>query len=848
MARRPVRRGAQSFACHLLNMGRTKYGDCIVVQRGGMSILIDGGHPGDWKDNEYRPSIPAQLEQILGGQAPYHFDLLVVTHCHQDHIGCLPKLIAEDIITCNRALVADEKLGFGIDDQGGSDVRVTAAPERIRRLVAALSEEDHSNLRGPALEEFLSDAALLQDSYSAMLDKLARNTDVIRYRGLSDVNPLINAMSPTGMQILGPTTDQLVHCAETIQRVSGDAVDLLADFADANESPAETYLRLMASESDAADEVSHEVGWAKNCQSIILTFGSEDARVLLPGDMQFAEPGIAEIEGFVHELRESVKRAGPFVFAKLPHHTSHNGISQDILTEWQWPPLLGHSGGFNDPKHPHAGTLQLLKRLARQHDFQYGRTDRNGLITVYPAQQDMEGRGRFNDFTPNFASDEATKPAVVEPVPPPGGMGVATTSASEQFIDITFVRIPYADGRVSIDGRVIEISRPRHDQPARQEASVPPGSPGGDRLAPEPARPPGRDNALAAGRALPALLFVTDAARLRQNVGEDADRAIRVVERAGHRLVNASGAALIPNTRLAIIESKPKGVVILGGYDVVPSQRIDVLGPDLRARIPANLVARDKDGFIVWSDDVYGDVEPDGVPELPVSRIPDARMGSFFLSQLTQSGIGQAGRYGLRNRERSFADAVYANIPGNEALQISYPQQPSVQQRQLAACECVYFMLHGDYRNSTVFWGEDDDGHLTAIDIASLPTSGIGVAFAGCCWGALTVSDPALVASGQPIPRMVERSMALSILKAGARAFVGATGVHYSPGGRGGFFGGPLHAAFWDEIRRNVSPAQALFNARQTYLLDIPHGRTALWDLAVERKLYKQFTCLGLGW
>ncbi|MDF0522488.1 hypothetical protein P0R31_35195 [Bradyrhizobium yuanmingense] len=631
--------------------------------------------------------------------------------------------------------------------------------------------------------------------------------------------------------------------------MSGDAVDLLADFADANESPAETYLRLMESESDAADEVSHEVGWAKNCQSIILTFGTEDARILLPGDMQFAEPGIAEIDGFVRELRDSVKRAGPFVFAKLPHHTSHNGINQDILSEWQWPPLLGHSGGFNDPKHPHSGTLQLLKRLARQHDFQYGRTDRNGLITIYPAQQEMEGRGRFNDFTPNVASDEAAAPAIAERVPPSGSAGVATTSsASEQFIDITFVRMPYADGRVSIDGREIEISRPSHDLPIRQEAVVPPGRSRGDWPRPEVARSPGRDNALAAGRVLPPLLFVTDSTRLRQNIGEDADRAIRIVERGGHRLVNASSAELITDTRLAMLESKPKGVVILGGYDVVPSQRIDVLGPDLRARIPANLVARDKDGFIVWSDDVYGDIEPDGVPELPVSRIPDARMGSFFLSQLTQSGIGQAGRYGLRNRERPFADAVYANIPGNEAVQISCPQQPSAQQRQLAARECVYFMLHGDYRNSTVFWGEDDGGNLTAIDIASLPASGIGIAFAGCCWGALTVSDPALVSNGQPTPRMVERSMALSILKAGARAFVGTTGVHYSPGAQGGFFGGPLHAAFWDEIRKKVPPAQALHNARQTYLLDIPHGRTALWDLAVERKLYKQFTCLGLGW
>lgn len=158
-------------------------------------------------------------------------------------------------------------------------------------------------------------------------------------------------------------------------------------------------------------------------------------------------------------------------------------------------------------------------------------------------------------------------------------------------------------------------------------------------------------------------------------------------------------------------------------------------------------------------------------------------------------------------------------------------------------------MLHGDYRDGTTFWGEDNSGNLAAIDVGSLPQAGIGVAFAGCCWGALTVSEPAFLAGTQPpTPRMIERSMALSILKAGARAFVGATGVHYSPGDPGDFFGGPLHQLFWAEIAGGTAPAQALLNARNAYLLQIPHNRPALWNQAVERKLYKQFTCLGLGW
>src|SRR5262249_55610462 len=184
---------------------------------------------------------------------------------------------------------------------------------------------------------------------------------------------------------------------------------------------------------------------------------------------------------------------------------------------------------------------------------------------------------------------------------------------------------------------------------------------------------------------------------------------------------------------------------LVGGYDVVPSQRVDVLGPDLRARIPASLVARDRDGFIVWSDDTYGDRDGDLVPELPVSRIPDARLGSFFLTVVTAAGAGQRGRFGLRNRDRPFADKIYVSLTVTEPIQVSAPQRRNVSHRQEPARTNVYFMLHGDYRNSTTFWGEDDSGASPAIDIASVPTANIHVAFAGCCWGALTVSEPAFL-------------------------------------------------------------------------------------------------------
>src|SRR5436190_157992 len=92
---------------YILDVGKTMYGDCILITNGGTKILIDGAHPGD------DDLITSQLSSILNQEPPFNIDLLIVTHCHIDHIGCLPALIKNDTIVPAIALVADEKLGFG---------------------------------------------------------------------------------------------------------------------------------------------------------------------------------------------------------------------------------------------------------------------------------------------------------------------------------------------------------------------------------------------------------------------------------------------------------------------------------------------------------------------------------------------------------------------------------------------------------------------------------------------------------------------------------------------------------------------------------------------------------------
>src|SRR5437867_12967535 len=150
---------ADSLTIWLLDMGTEQYGDCLVCRRGNRTILIDGGHPGDFQDRNGFKSIPNQLRAILKKQPPFDIDLLIVTHCHRDHIGCLPALVQDGVLKIKRALVADETFGFGhIDDRGPVD-----ASDPVGRLAAALREEDHSNLPAIELDRFLADAATLEE-------------------------------------------------------------------------------------------------------------------------------------------------------------------------------------------------------------------------------------------------------------------------------------------------------------------------------------------------------------------------------------------------------------------------------------------------------------------------------------------------------------------------------------------------------------------------------------------------------------------------------------------------------------------------------------------------------------
>ena len=117
-------------AVYLLDIGKEQYGDAVLCAFDNITVRIDGAHLSS-KDH-----IKAQLSQLFGGNnTPHQLSLLIVTHAHKDHIGCLPELVDEDFILPKWALVADPDLGWGGSKALAS---LRGLPHNVQRLVALL--------------------------------------------------------------------------------------------------------------------------------------------------------------------------------------------------------------------------------------------------------------------------------------------------------------------------------------------------------------------------------------------------------------------------------------------------------------------------------------------------------------------------------------------------------------------------------------------------------------------------------------------------------------------------------------------------------------------------------------
>ncbi|HSG39143.1 MAG TPA: MBL fold metallo-hydrolase [Thermoanaerobaculia bacterium] len=313
---------AKVFQIHLLDMGAHKYGDCILCQIGRKVILIDGGHLGDQKRRhpDY-PSIPEQLEEILGQPAPWRVDLLVVTHTHSDHIGCLPNLVKNGLLTAAWVLAADEELGWG-EVEGADAALLSDAPEPVRQVFALLREEPPSFASREELEAFASDAATQRANYTAMLKALKeKGAKVVRY-GKDNPAALLRAFRSTGLKILGPSEEHLRTCALQIGDMGRDAIEAISARLeqDASLDIAALYRELRENGGEGAagaDSEGFSASAAVNDQSLVLSFGTGERKVLLTGDMQFGGPGVHGLDDEMAALRQEIARS-PFRWSSWP--------------------------------------------------------------------------------------------------------------------------------------------------------------------------------------------------------------------------------------------------------------------------------------------------------------------------------------------------------------------------------------------------------------------------------------------------------------------------------------------------------------------------------------------------
>jgi beta-lactamase superfamily II metal-dependent hydrolase len=831
-----------SLRVSLLDVGQAEYGDALLLQFDDRSVLIDGAHPGDQSAKGVHVAFPDQLSVLLEQtNAPYSVNLLVVTHAHADHIGCLPFLIANNLVAADWALVADPGLGWGRLPAAAPDAAVDA---RVRQVITALREERPSPRTDDAtLSTLIADAADLESRYVQMLSTLgSRGTQVVRY-GLDDPVNLLQAFDDIGLSILGPSTGQLSACARLIATATQDLMQVGSNLFEQDDraTTLEAYRRL-AWRTPTADEAVARPGSAINLQSLVTSFEFDGATVLTAGDMQWMDPDTAEpdiIEG-LRSLREQIRAAAPYAFVKLSHHGSENACSPELLDDLAGTPVFGICAGERSTSHPNASVLDALND--RREELTWVRTDHNrgARVTFEASQIGIElDAGEVDDATPN-TTDELTFAGM--PLAPPRQYSrplvrvARAAQGGEENVEV-IVKVPnkltQVDVSVSVNPRGANVLPSAVIEPEVDLGAI----------------------RIGGGRDLPDLLFVTNAVALARNIGAaEAEALIRTLREAASQLIDdvpcgpGSAAQALRTVRERLSTPGLRGVVILGGYDVAPGFVVDCLPPDLRRAIGSN---SDADDFVVWSDDPYGDMDGDGLPELPVSRIPDGKSADLLLAAIQANDARLTNpRFGIRNKLRPFADEVFAALPAPGDLLVSAPAT-STQPAFLLDADLTYIMLHGDFDDSTRFWGEEPPEYPVGVALPNVPAQSARVVLAGCCWGALIAdkrasrADPTLDV-GQ---KSAGTSIALAFLAAGALGYIGCTGSHYSPTDppyRSA--GGPMHAAFWQQVLAGKGPSEALFLAKAAYARDMPHGQTSTITQAIEFKILRIFTCLGLGW
>lgn len=393
---------SEDFKVHLLDVGEEKYGDCVLCQFGDVSVLIDGSHRGD------DDLILKQLKRLLRQQTlPVRVSLLIVTHPHDDHIGCFPSLVAGDKLRADWALVADPKYRWGDPDE--NEDFFAGADYRTRALSEALLEEDRADLPDDELALFIDNAGTLVSRYRTMIRQLeSRGTRVVR-NGSDNPAAMLAAFAGVGLKVVGPKRGHLEECRRLLLEGSQDSLDFVGDAlnGDGVLNVVDAYRNLIGGNA-AADFHDNPNKGAINLQSIVTRFEYRGERFIFGGDMQFADPEVEshKLVKSVNAMLDVMRDEAPYSLVKISHHASYNGMDDKVLAVFGDTKLYGICGGSHDSSHPHPAVLQLLTENSER--LEWVRTDHNGLVSITfggAEPQIRVRRGNVSDPTPNSGAD-----------------------------------------------------------------------------------------------------------------------------------------------------------------------------------------------------------------------------------------------------------------------------------------------------------------------------------------------------------------------------------------------------------------------------------------------------------
>ena len=400
---------------------------------------------------------------------------------------------------------------------------------------------------------------------------------------------------------------------------------------------------------------------------------------------------------------------------------------------------------------------------------------------------------------------------------------------------------------------------------------------------------------LANGRKLPPLHFVIAQGTIDQLgwTGKEIDltnsllpHSVTIIPTAtGGKKLTARDAASASRAEL-IKHPESKGVVIIGSYDTVPAQLVDVAAK-YRKNDAANegateaqiqeSISRESDMFLVWNDDHFGSWTGDGLPALPVSRIPSwgaeleaSRTAVEFVVDLLEADDNAVSpartALDVYASEFSFVPDVFTVInaahTGVERPSPDATANSPLQNWSTLAADCLYVVLHGTSEIGREL--RDSAAAVVAtcssVSPTAVPPGKLARAiFSGCCWGGQIVDYAAagLPAGVDLTARSLDDANPLALINYGATGLAGFTGSHWMPAKRKdpteSYWGRPLHDIFWrNYVESKSPPSKALFDARLEYIANrpypdpvkIPHPLASMLEL----KTFWSATCLGLGW